>query len=467
MQIEAAGRSEIRPALTEQLATSVSRVQFDELPAAVVQRAKNSILDTIGVALAGAAEPGARMLAGYVAQNGGKPACSLWGHRAKSSARNAALANGMSAHMLGYSDLSVTPVVHPSISVLPAVLSLAEAHAMSGEDVIAAYVIGVEVACKLGEVVGSQFNIKGWHPCSVLGAFGATAGAARTLGLDPAKTANALGLAGMQTAGIKAGMGTMAKAYGAGRAAENGVVGAELANAGFTGPTAVLEGVDGFLQTFGDGASAERMMEGFGKPYHFVRPGIALKPYPSCTCSHTSIKSVLTLREQHGIEPDAVREIECSVSPAVANYLKFPRPRDALQAKYSLQFCVAAALIDGIVDIDTFVDERVRDPQVVALMERTRMVISPELAALGFNPQEAPFGSRVTIRLRDGRELHHRQDKGPWEPDTAPSWDELLSKYRSCAGRVLEGRSVDETVAVIARLEERRDVMHLMDLLRG
>jgi 2-methylcitrate dehydratase PrpD len=459
--------SEAHPGLTERLAASISRVQFGELPAQVVQRAKNSILDTVGVALAGTVEPGARLLADYVGRNGGNPVCSLWGRRAKSSVRNAALVNGMAAHMLGYSDLSVTPVVHPSISVLPAVLALAEARRASGKDVITAYVVGVELACKLGAVVGSRFNVKGWHPCSVLGGFAATAGAARILGLDSLKTANALGLAGMQTSGIKAGMGTMAKAYGAGRAAENGVVAAELAQQAFTGPTTVLEGTDGFLQTFGDGVSGERMLDSFGRPYHFADPGVALKPYPSCTCSHTSITAVLALRKQHGIKPEHVGEIECSVSPAVANYLKFPRPKDALQAKYSLQFCVAVALIDGGVDIGTFVDERVRDPQVVALMERTAMVVSPELAAQGFNPDSAPFGSRVTVRLKDGRELHHRQDKGPWEPETAPSWHDLLPKYFSCARIALEEPASEETVAIIARLEEQKDLGRLMDLLRG
>jgi 2-methylcitrate dehydratase PrpD len=301
----------------------------------------------------------------------------------------------------------------------------------------------------------------------VLGGIGATAGAARVLGLDALATANALGLAGMQAAGIKAGMGTMAKAYGAGRGAENGVVSAELASMGFTGPTNVLEGLDGFLQTFGDGANGERMMDTFGNPYHFSSPGIALKPYPSCTCSHTSINAVLTLAKQHGIGPDEVAELECSVSPAVANYLKFPWPKNALEAKYSLQFCVAAALIDGDVRIDTFTDSRVADARLTALMRRIRMTVSPELAALGFNPDSAPFGTRVKIKLRDGREFSRAQNKGPWEPETAPSWDDLLPKYRSCAALVLDRPGIEESIAIMADLERQTNVARLMDLLRG
>jgi 2-methylcitrate dehydratase PrpD len=373
----------------------------------------------------------------------------------------------MSAHMLGYSDLSVTPIVHPSISVLPAVLSLAEARGMPGRDVITAYVLGVEVACKLGEVVGAEFNKKGWHPCSVLGGFGATAGAARVLGLDASKTADALGLAGMQTSGIKAGMGTMAKAYGAGRAAENGVVGAELAEMGFTGPRTVIEGLDGFLQTFGDGTNGDHMMTTFGRPYHFVKPGIVLKPYPSCTCSHTSITAILALQRQRNFAPDDVAEVICSVSPAVANYLKFPRPQDALEAKYSLQFCVAAALIDGDVNIQTFDNGRIRDSRILALMQRIKMTISPELAAIGFNPEIAPFGSRVTVRLNDGREFFCRQDKAQWEPETAPSWNDLLPKFRSCAERSLDQARIDETIAIIDELENQGNVSRLMELLRG
>jgi len=453
--------------LTARLAEFVAGARFEDLPAEVVQRSKNSILDTIGVALAGAVEPGARILADYVARNGGVSAASIVGRGATSSPRNAALANGMAAHMLGYSDLSVTPIVHPSIAVLPAVLALAEVRRVSGREVILAHVLGVELACKLGEVVGAEFNQKGWHPCSVLGGMGAAIGAARVAGLDATRTANAVGLAAMQAAGIKAGMGTMAKAYGAGRGAENGVVAAELAEAGFTGPEDVIEGRDGFLQTFGDGANGDRMMDSFGHPYHFEKPGITLKPYPSCTCSHTSISAVLALARQHGIGPDDVEEIECSVSPAVANYLKFPAPRTALEAKYSLQFCVAAALIDGDVTISTFTDARTGDPRVRSLMRRIRMTVSPELAALGFNPDAAPFGSRVRIRRRDGREFARSQNKGPWEPETAPSWDDLLPKYRSCAQLGIPAGNVDETISIVGRLETQRDITRLMTLLRG
>lgn len=454
-------------AVTERLAARIATTRFEDLPAAVVQLSKNSILDTTGVALAGAVEPGARILARYIEKNSGRAACSLIGQGKKSSPRNAALANGTAAHMLGYSDLSVTPVVHPSISVLPAVLGLAEARHASGKAIVTAHVLGVEVACKLGEVVGAAFNQKGWHPCSVLGGFGATAGAAKVIGLDAARTANALGLAGMQTSGIKAGMGTMAKAYGAGRAAENGVVAAELAEMGFTGPATVLEGVDGFLQTFGDGVSGARLIDAFGKPYHFVEPGITLKPYPSCTCSHTSINAVLMLMQQHSFGADDVAAVECSVSPAVANYLKYPRPRNALEAKYSLQFCVAAALIDGGIEIKTFADEKVNDLRVAELMKRIKMTVSPELAALGFNPDIAPFGARVAVRLKDGRELSRRQDKGPWEPETAPSWDELLPKFRSCAERVLDNTHIDDVIGFIAEIESHENITRLMDLIRA
>lgn len=455
------------PALTQDLAAFAAAARYDDLPREVVQRAKNSVLDTLGVAVAGAVEPGARILARYTADNGGRAASTMIGMGSASSPRAAALVNGMSAHMLGYSDLSVTPIVHPSISVLPAVLALAEDRNASGSEVLVAYVLGVELACKLGEVVGAPFNQKGWHPCSVLGGMGATLGAARVLGLDADRTANAVGLGGMQAAGIKAGMGTMAKAYGAGRGAENGVVAAELAQSGFTGPTAVLEGVDGFLQTFGDGVAGDAMMERFGNPWHFVRPGITLKPYPSCTCSHTSIHAVLALRAEHRIAPEQVAEVECSVSPAVANYMKFPRPKDALEAKYSLQYCVAVALIDGRVDIESFDDARVADPRVTHLMERIRMIVSPELAALGFNPDKAPFGTRVRVQLDDGRQVERRQDKGPWEPETAPSWSDLLPKFRSCAKLGLDDAEAGEVIDLVATLERQPDVRRLMTLLRG
>jgi 2-methylcitrate dehydratase PrpD len=452
--------------LTASLAEFIVNTGYEDLHKEVVQAEKNSFLDTLGIALGGSVEEGPKIVSNFVSQMGGEPVSSIIGHGVKNSPQNAALVNGTSGDILGMSDTGTT-MNHPSVAVLPAVWALAELTGASGKDIILAHILGVEVSSKIGRALMPDFDIKGWHPCSVFGTFGAAAAAGKILQLDVTKMANALGLAGVETSGVKGGMGTMAKSFSRGRAAADGVIAAMLAGMGFTGPTNILEGRDGFLQTFGNGASGDGIIASLGNPYEFVSPGLTLKPYPSCTCSHSSIDIMLKLKREHGFTPDDVESVEFFVSPQTANYLKFPDPKTPLEAKYSLQFCCAAALIDGDVGIDTFSWEKMADPNIVRLMTRIKMSVSRELAQLGYRPTSAPHGSKAMVRLRNGTELSHRQDTDTWGPENPPSWDSLLSKYRKCAQRVLSLNQIDESANIIACLEDVKDIHHLMDVVRA
>jgi 2-methylcitrate dehydratase PrpD len=262
-------------------------------------------------------------------------------------------------------------------------------------------------------------------------------------------------------------MGSMSKAYGAGKAAENGVVAARLAQIGFTGPQNIFETRDGFLQVFGEGSDGSKILENLGDPYEFISPGITLKPYPSCTCTHTTISAVLKLRAEKNISPEDVESVECKVSPRVADLLKFHRPQNKFEAKYSIQYCVATALMDGRVVIPSFTEEKIKDPEKRKLMEKVKMIVSPELAKLGYNPESAPYGSTVTIKLKTGKEYVCQMNKGPWEPETPPSWDDVLVKYRGCAELVLKPGQIDDSIGIIRDLEKSQNICHLMDIVRG
>ncbi|MBA7657603.1 hypothetical protein ES703_65542 [subsurface metagenome] len=366
---------------------------------------------------------------------------------------------------LGFSDLSTSLIIHPSLPVLSAIWALAEEYKTSGKNIIVAHVIGVEVSCKISSAVMPQLHVAGWLPCAVLGVFGATAAAGKILGLDEEQMTNALGIAGMEASGIRVAMGTMSKSYGRGRAGENAVVAATLAQMGFTGPTNVLEGKDGFLQTFSGGMSGDKIINSLGNPYTFVSPGITLKPFPSCTCSHTSIDAALTLRNEHKFSSEEIESVECSVSPAVASMMKFSFPENPLEAKYSLEFCVASALVDGKVTISSFFPERLKEHKIIDTMKKIGKRVSPELEKLGYAPESAPFGSEVRIRLKDGREYRCIKELGPWEPKGRPSRDELISKYRECAN-VLKPSEIDETVNIILNLETTKDICQIMDIVR-
>ncbi len=453
--------------ITKRLADFIVNTAYEDVPEEALELAKRSFLDTLGITLGGSVEEGPGILSRFIKESDGRPVASLVGQGFKSTVQNAALVNGTAGDIIGFSDISVINIHHPSVAVCPAIWSLAEQQRSAGKDAILAHIIGVEIADKIGTGVTPGFHQKGWHPLCVLGTFGATAAAGKLFGLDSITMANALGIAGEQASGIRGSKGTMSKAYGAGRAAENGVTAARLAQMGFTGSTTIMETRDGFLQTFGDGADGMKILENLGNPFEFIAPGITLKPYPSCTCTHTAISGVLSLRKEHEIVPEEVESVECSVTPAVADILKFPNPQSKFEAKYSMQFCVATALIEGKVVITSFSDKKLANPRIRELMKRITMTVSPELAKLGYNPDAAPFGCTVTIRLKNGEERTCRVDKGPWEPETPPSWDELIEKYRSCAELVLKPRGIEESIEIVRNLEKAENLCRLMDIVRA
>lgn len=453
--------------ITERLAGFIAGVRFDDLPSEVVRLAKNSFLDTLGIALVGMTEVAPNILSRYVREQGGTPVATVLTQKFKTSAPNAALVNGTAGDILGWSDISVIQMTHPSVSICPAVWALGEQCHASGKAAILAHVLGVEIADKLGAGIRPRFQLKGWHPLAVLNTFGAAAAGCKLLGLDESAIGNALGIAGAEASGIRVAMGTMSKAYGAGRSARDGLVAARLAELGYTGPKNVIEGRDGFLQTFGDGADGAGILENLGNPYEFVSPGITLKKFPACTRSHNGIHGVLTLKKQYGFTPDDIQSVECLVTPAVVDYLKFPRPKSRFEAKYSMEFCIATAIRDGKVVTTSFSDDKIQDPELLRLMAKVRMSVWPEYSKHGYNPPHAPYGCLVNITLRNGTKHSLQVDSGPWEPATPPSREDLEEKFRGNAELVLPGSTVDRTLDLISQLEKLDDIGAVMALLSG
>ena len=454
-----------RKPITRAIAEFVHRARFDALPAEVVRRAKNSFLDTLGIALGGMSEPAPQILQRFVQAQGGAPKATVLGTGIRTSAQYAALVNGVAGDIVGWSDISVTHMTHPSVTICPAVWAVGEEVRASGKAVMLAHILGLEVADKLGAGVKPGLQLKGWHPLAVLNTFGAAVACGKLLGLTANQLCNALGIAGAEASGMRVAMGTMSKAYGAGRSARDGVMATQLAQLGYTGPHDVIEGRDGFLQTFGNGVSGEGILENLGDPYEFESPGITLKKFPACTRSHNGIQGMINLREKHGFGLADIEAVECLVTPAVVDYLKFPRPKTKFEAKYSMEFCLATVIRDGAVTIPSFDDERVRDPELAALMNRITMTISPDYARDGYNPSYAPYGCIVNVTLKDGRRFSERVDKGPWEPETSPSWEDVVAKFRANAEMALPRDTVDEAIDTISRLETLKDVSTLMQML--
>ena len=287
------------------------------------------------------------------------------------------------------------------------------------------------------------------------------------LRFDADRISNALGIAGAEASGMKASMVTMTKSYVSGAAARNGIESALLTRRGFTGPKNVLEGRDGFLQTFGGNVDGEQVLAHFGDPYEFASPGLTLKLFPSCTHTHTAIAAALNLKARYGVTPEQVQSITCSVTPVVYDFLAWPSPKDAKEARFSMQFCVAAAFLNRTVELSHFTDSAVVDPRMLDFMERVSMEISPEFAALGYNPRNAPSGCIMTVRLKDGTERVERVEKGPWEPPNVPTRESLQQKFLGAASPVIGETKAEEAFHLSVTIETASDVERLMSLLRG
>jgi 2-methylcitrate dehydratase PrpD len=365
---------------------------------------------------------------------------------------DATLVNGVAAHALDYDDVQSSLSGHPSVPVLPPALALAERQRASGAALLTAFVVGVEIEAKLGRAVNPAHYEVGWHATSTLGVFGAAAAAGSLLGLNAEAMTRALAIAASMSSGLKANFGTDCKPWHGGHAARCGLEAAQLAAAGFTGNPRVLEHDSGFGSTHGAGMKPdwELTVAGLGAPHEVATPGIGVKRFPACASTHQALDAVLDLIAQHAIDPARVDAVECGVSYSAPHQLIYDHAHTGLQGKFSMQYCVAAALLDRTVGLAQFADERVQRPDVQGLMPKVRMFVHPEQTTRESLPNRF---SEVTITLADGTKLQRRVDQAKGQPRNPLTDAELDVKFRDAAGRVLPKDRVEALLASVRALE--------------
>ncbi|MGE3784459.1 MAG: MmgE/PrpD family protein, partial [Alphaproteobacteria bacterium] len=395
--------------IIEGMAERIGRISYTDLPPEAVHWAKAAILDTVGVTLAGAAEPCTQIVArvlgtGAVNSHGGE--CLIFGTDRRAAPLDAALINGTAAHALDFDDVSNSMGGHPSAPIVPALFALGEILDCTGRDAIAAYVAGFETETRIGRGVNLHHYEKGWHPTATLGVFGAAAACCHLMGLDRAKTAQALAIASSLAAGVKANFGTMTKPLHVGHTARNGLFAAMLAREGFTANDAALEHKQGFLRVFNGPGNfdEEAILADWGRPYDLVSPGLGIKQHPCCGSTHPAIDALLALRADHEIVPDKVARIDSWTHPRRLAHTDRPDPQSGLDAKFSVQYCLARALIEGRIVLEHFEGEAFRDPAARALMRRIHAAPFPETATGGGEP----LGAEIRITLEDGRTITKR-----------------------------------------------------------
>jgi len=416
-------------------------------------RATNAVLDTIGVALAGSIEPAARIVretleppdprtlglwdrrtSDAADRRAGGP-CSIWGTSLHVATTDAALANGTAAHALDFDDMCFVSLAHPSAPLVPAIIAVAETVGASGRAVIEAYVVGFEIQARLGRLMNPRHYQRGWHCTSTLGVMSAAAGASRLLGLDVLSTAHALAIAASSASGLKENFGTMVKPLHAGLAARDGVMAALLAKGGMTASEKAIDGSQGYLHALdSEREDLDREISDLGRRWEILDTGITVKLYPSCAGTHPTLDAILDLRAEHGFTADDIERIDVDVDPIVPTILIYDHPASALEAKFSLPFCAAAACVFGAVGIGTFDDAALQDGRVGSLMSRVSMKVDEEIG----RGKPALTEARVRITLKDGRTLHKDAHGARGYPVNPASNADLEAKFLGCASRVME-----------------------------
>jgi 2-methylcitrate dehydratase PrpD len=460
-----------RAPLTRALTAFGTNTCYAEIPADVIAVGKGHLLDTLGCGLAGSVSSAARIARDYLIHGGGGGGVSsLVGVRETMAPRFAAFANGLAMHADDFDDTGPQPSpdrnggIHATAPVFATTLALAEPQGRSGRDVMEAVHIGVEISCKLNHAINDQHYKRGYHSTATIGVFGATAAAARILGLDESQLAYALGIAASQSAGLRGNFGSMMNPFHAGHVAECGVVSAELARRGFTSTKMLLEEpAIGFFQATGGGYDPAAVIGKLGRPWAFVDPGMWIKPFPCGALTHPALTALIDLANAEDIKPEHVKSVAVQTNQHIVNTLIHNHPVSALQAKFSMPFAAAIALSKRWVSLGDFSDSGVRDPVLQALMAKVAF------SAYGKSePGYSNVTTLISVEMNDGRRFSLRADYGKGNPLLPMSFNDLAEKFRGCADYAHWPSShSEEAIAIVRDLENVSDIRTLTRLLRA
>jgi 2-methylcitrate dehydratase PrpD len=442
------------------VATITDFIHGARVPPEASARAATAVKDTIGVMLAGVGEPAAR-IAQAMASEDGVGTCRVLGTSLQTSPELAALANGVSAHSLDYDDMCFVSLAHPSCALVPAILATGElVHARSSA-LLDAYVIGFELECRLGNVMNPRhYHQRGWHCTSSIGTVGAAAAAARMLGLGVQATQHALGIAASSACGLKENIGSMVKPLHAGMAARNGVMAARLAQRGFTASPHAIDGPQGYLVAMdSERDSLDAAVGDLGIRWEILHTGVTVKLYPSCAATHPPLDALIAMKRREQITADQVRAIDVEVDSMTPRLLIHPDPVTGLEAKFSMPFCAAAAIVYDRIGIDTFDVDHIRNPTVQALMKHVTLRANEEF------DKGAPLArARVSVYLRDERVVSLAVDGARGYPGRLTN-EELATKFAGCATRTLSESAANAAWAALISLNAITDVRELTRLL--
>ncbi len=433
--------------VTQRLADYASGLTLKDVPEDVQTIAKQCLLDWLGVTLAGAQEPLTQKLLDYARAEGCGDHATLLGLDGRGSASQAALINGSAGHALDYDDVLRLLRGHPTAPVAPVALALAERDLKSGEDLLLAFIAGVEVEARIGGLIGDAHYAKGWHQTATVGTFGAAAAGARILGLDGPDTAVALGIAGTQAAGLKAMFGTMCKPLHAGKAAANGLLAAELAKRQFTSRPDVLECAQGFAATQADGTDPSAALDGLGEA--FCIPKLLFKYHAACYGTHAGIESARAVAGNPAFALDKIERVEVNVPERTMNMCNILEPTTGLEVKFSHRFTTALALAgEETGSLEVYDDSLATRPDLVALRDKI---------TIHGREDYTPNQTDVTVHQSDGTAIMESRDMAVPNADLGDQWRKLETKFRALADPLIGVENAERTVTIVRDLERQDD----------
>lgn len=441
---------------TRELASFTAMLTYDRLAPHAREMAKRCMLDWLGIAIRGSLETPSRILRRVLGPSGRSEATVFAAGLPKDTVYQAALWNGAASHSLDFDDLHNPSIIHPACVVIPGVFAIAEKEHAPGTDMIAAVCAGYEASGRVGESVNPE-SYYFWHTTGTAGTFGAAAAAANLLHLDTDRTIQCYGSAGTQTAGLWEFLkdGAMSKPLHAGKSAFAGVLAAYLAQDGFTAASQILEGEKGFCRAMSATPHLEKLTEGLSRGRLKIDDN-SFKPYACCKHSHATLYALQTLRDEQDLKPEQIERIEVRVNE-ITNYLiNNGNPKTPYGCKFSLQYCCAAMLVNGVVGIEEFTDRAIANPAVKALMRRVFVVPNEEEEAIHqANPSK--LASTVLVTLTDGTVLTRHVDCPKGDPDNPLSWEEAKKKFLHLAVPVLGQASSHALFQLILHLEKVDD----------
>ena len=456
---------------TDAVRRFIATSSISAMPADVVAQGKRCLIDGFGVILAGSTAEGSHILREYAKKvSGAQEATVLGRDRMVVSAAHAALANGGAGHALDYDDtqLSTTPdrtfglLTHPTVPALSAALAVAERMGASGSAFLEAYLIGVEVECKMAETIDPNHYERGFHSSGTLGVFGAAAAAGKLMKLNEAQLAHLLAITSSLASGIRVNFGSMSKPLNVARASENGVFAAELASNGFTGGDFGLDGKWGYFQVLGGGADLDRLIGKLGKPWAIVNPGVSFKPYACGSLSHPSMDAMLKVIVDHDLKPDQIKAVRLRAGNNILEPLRYKTAKTELEAKFCIPFLMTALILRRRAGLREFTDEFVSSAPVQQMMTRVTGVYDADIERQGFDR----IRSIVEVDLVDGRKLvQPSSDKYRGGPDNPFTREDLRGKFADCASAVLNEAQIAQAFTAIEGVDGLGDVRQLVRVL--